>query len=192
MLNIVQHYPPGTQEDYNSFSSRNLIMGKGKELEFPEGRGGGKGEPMVPPNIVYRQTFWDKYSRHILVCMVCEKVLEDCLICLETIVKPVNDILLKCDCCKNYHNSCLQRWVDERNSCPICKMIVNNKNQELVVYQYQNEDFERQQFLSLYNYSLRYIFAVIYFYFITFTMCYLIFGFFYNMMVLLVYGRFMG
>jgi hypothetical protein len=23
--------------------------GKGKELEFPEGRGGGKGEPGVPP-----------------------------------------------------------------------------------------------------------------------------------------------
>jgi hypothetical protein len=23
-------------------------MGKGKELEFPEGRGGGKGEPGVP------------------------------------------------------------------------------------------------------------------------------------------------
>jgi len=40
---IVQHYPPGTQENYNSFSSRNLITGKGKELEFPEGRGGGKG-----------------------------------------------------------------------------------------------------------------------------------------------------
>jgi hypothetical protein len=38
-----QHYPPGTQEYYNSFSSRNLVMGKGKELEFPEGRGGGKG-----------------------------------------------------------------------------------------------------------------------------------------------------
>jgi len=26
-------------------------MGKGNELEFPEGRGGGKGEPGVPPNI---------------------------------------------------------------------------------------------------------------------------------------------
>jgi len=25
------------------------VMGKGKELEFPEGRGGGKGEPPVPP-----------------------------------------------------------------------------------------------------------------------------------------------
>jgi len=24
-------------------------MGKGKDLEFPEGRGGGKGEPTVPP-----------------------------------------------------------------------------------------------------------------------------------------------
>ena len=44
-----QHYPPGTQKNYNSFSSRNLIIGKGKELEFPEGQGGGKGEPGVPP-----------------------------------------------------------------------------------------------------------------------------------------------
>jgi Nucleotide modification associated domain 1 len=43
------HYPPGTQENYNSFSSRNLIIGKGKGLEFPEGWGGGKGEPPVPP-----------------------------------------------------------------------------------------------------------------------------------------------
>jgi hypothetical protein len=149
-------------------------MGKDKELEFPEGWGGGKGEPWVPP--------------------ICEKVLQDCLICLETIGEPTRDILLKCDCCKNYHNSCLQRWIDERNSCPICKMVVNNnkKDQELVVYQYQNEDFERQQILSLYNYRLRYIFAVIYFYFITFTMCYLIFGFYYNMMVLLIYGWSMG
>jgi len=48
-LGFPQHYPPGTQEYYNSFSSRNLVMGKGKELEFPEGRGGGKGEPPVPP-----------------------------------------------------------------------------------------------------------------------------------------------
>jgi hypothetical protein len=39
-----QHYPPGTQENYNSFALRNIIMGKGKELEFPEWAGrGGKG-----------------------------------------------------------------------------------------------------------------------------------------------------
>jgi hypothetical protein len=44
-----QHYPPRTQENYKIFSSSNLIMGKGKELEFPEGWGGGKGEPGVPP-----------------------------------------------------------------------------------------------------------------------------------------------
>jgi len=31
-------------------------MGKGKELEFPEGRGGGKGEPGVPPILGYRWT----------------------------------------------------------------------------------------------------------------------------------------
>jgi hypothetical protein len=52
IMEEVQHYPPGTQENYNNFSSRNLIMGKGKELEFPEGWGGGKGlqrSPGVPP-----------------------------------------------------------------------------------------------------------------------------------------------
>jgi len=36
----TQHYPPGTQKKYKGFSSRNLMMEKCKELEFPEGRGG--------------------------------------------------------------------------------------------------------------------------------------------------------
>jgi hypothetical protein len=44
---FTQHYPPGTQEDNNSFSSRNLAMGKGKELEFPEGRGGCQGSEVA-------------------------------------------------------------------------------------------------------------------------------------------------
>jgi hypothetical protein len=35
----TQHYPPGTQEIYNSFSSRNLMMKNGNELESSEGRG---------------------------------------------------------------------------------------------------------------------------------------------------------
>jgi hypothetical protein len=48
-LEFEQHYPPGNQENYNSFLSRDIVMGKGKELEFPEGPGGGKGEPGVPP-----------------------------------------------------------------------------------------------------------------------------------------------
>jgi len=41
----MQHYPPGTQENYNGFASRNIIMDK--ELEFPEWP---KGEPGVPPS----------------------------------------------------------------------------------------------------------------------------------------------
>jgi len=40
---LYQHYPPGTQEIYNSFSSRNLMMENGKKLEFPEGREGVRG-----------------------------------------------------------------------------------------------------------------------------------------------------
>jgi len=42
-----QHYPPGTQENYKIFSSSNLIMRKGKEIEFPEGWGGGKGSEVA-------------------------------------------------------------------------------------------------------------------------------------------------
>ena len=38
-----QHYPPGTQENYNSFSSRDIMMEKGKELECTRRAGGGKG-----------------------------------------------------------------------------------------------------------------------------------------------------
>ena len=45
----TQHYPHGTQKNYNSFSSRDLMVEKGKELEFSRRAGGGKGEPGVPP-----------------------------------------------------------------------------------------------------------------------------------------------
>ena len=40
-----QLYPPGTQKNYNGFSMKKSYNGKGKEFEFPEGRGGGKGSP---------------------------------------------------------------------------------------------------------------------------------------------------
>jgi hypothetical protein len=40
---LIQQYSPGTQENYNSFSSKNSITKKDKELEYPEGTGGGKG-----------------------------------------------------------------------------------------------------------------------------------------------------
>jgi hypothetical protein len=62
LTSFHQHYPPGTQEIYSNFPSRNLMMEKGKESEFPEGRGGGKGEPGVPP------TFHNKYDFR-LYCM---------------------------------------------------------------------------------------------------------------------------
>jgi hypothetical protein len=54
LCNNVQQYPPGTQENNNSFESRDLMMEKDKELKSPEGRGRGKGEPGVPPNNVVR------------------------------------------------------------------------------------------------------------------------------------------
>lgn len=70
--------------------------------------------------------------------MTCEKVLHDCLICLERVTDSNSNILLKCDCCKNYHIYCLQKWIDERNSCPICKtFVVNNRDAS-------NKDLESQ------------------------------------------------
>jgi len=51
----IQHVPPGTQENYNRFSSGNPITEKGKESEYPEGAGGGKGEPGVPPTKISRR-----------------------------------------------------------------------------------------------------------------------------------------
>jgi len=56
----MQHYPPGTQENNNSFASRDIMMEKGKELECSRRAGGGKGleilriseEPGVPPRSV--------------------------------------------------------------------------------------------------------------------------------------------
>jgi hypothetical protein len=40
---LDQHVPPGTQENYNSFSSENSITEKAKEIIQPEGPGGGIG-----------------------------------------------------------------------------------------------------------------------------------------------------
>jgi hypothetical protein len=73
-----QHYPPGTQENYNSFSSRDLMMEKGKELECSRRAGGlesasrilMKGleilriseEPWVPPiKYIAGQVFLDEF-----------------------------------------------------------------------------------------------------------------------------------
>jgi hypothetical protein len=53
-----QHVPPGTQENYNSFSSENSITEKAKEIIQPEGPGGGKGEPGVPPTHFLYQRAW--------------------------------------------------------------------------------------------------------------------------------------
>ena len=60
---FTQQYPPGTQENYNSFSSRNPITEKGKELEYPEGAGGGKGEPGGSPYIYSNKFFYEKFTK---------------------------------------------------------------------------------------------------------------------------------
>ena len=48
-LKGTQQYPPGTQEKYNSFQSRNPVMKICVKIGVTERQGGGKGEPWVPP-----------------------------------------------------------------------------------------------------------------------------------------------
>jgi hypothetical protein len=48
---ITQQYPPGTQKNNNGFALRNIIMEKGKGLEFPEG-------PEVPPITYTNRVFY--------------------------------------------------------------------------------------------------------------------------------------
>jgi hypothetical protein len=42
------------------------MMGKGKDLGFPEGRGGGKGEPGVPP--IYKVKSHSKNAQQHINC----------------------------------------------------------------------------------------------------------------------------
>jgi len=104
------HYPPGTQKSYNSFSLRNLMMGKGKELEFPEGWGGGKGEPEVPP----------RGGNPKERCCMCGKRRKKMLIPVECLIKYG---------AKRAHKICERCWWSEfaiegaSHKCPGC---VNN------------------------------------------------------------------
>jgi uncharacterized protein YajQ (UPF0234 family) len=51
----TQQYPPGTPEKYNSFQSRIPVIEDGMKTGITERRGGGKGEPPVPPNITIKE-----------------------------------------------------------------------------------------------------------------------------------------
>jgi hypothetical protein len=104
-----QHYPPGTQKSYNTFSSRNLTMGKGKELESTEGRGGGKGaasSPGVPPRGTKKET-----------CCMCGKRRKNMLIPMECLIKYG---------AVRAHKICKKCWWDDfaregaSHKCPGC------------------------------------------------------------------------
>jgi hypothetical protein len=48
-LKTKQHYPPGTQESYNSFSLRNLMIGKVRNWNPRRAGRGQQRSPGVPP-----------------------------------------------------------------------------------------------------------------------------------------------
>jgi Eukaryotic-type carbonic anhydrase len=64
-ITIGQHVPPGTQEGFLIKTKENFVTAKAKEIIQPEGPGGGKGEPGVPPTIGEERYRWIEYHFHI-------------------------------------------------------------------------------------------------------------------------------
>ena len=50
---------------------------------------------------------------------MCDTLLEDCSICLEHIIN--DDPKQKTVCHHTFHFSCLSRWTQANNSCPLCR-----------------------------------------------------------------------
>jgi hypothetical protein len=50
---------------------------------------------------------------------MCDTLLEDCSICLEHIIN--DDLKQKTVCQHTFHASCLSRWTQANNSCPLCR-----------------------------------------------------------------------
>ncbi|PRQ27382.1 putative aminoacyltransferase, E1 ubiquitin-activating enzyme [Rosa chinensis] len=75
-----------------------------------------RGAPRVPPAS-------KKVVANLPVITITEEKLEklgtDCCICKEILV--VNDKMQELPCKHTFHPPCLKPWLDEHNSCPICR-----------------------------------------------------------------------
>jgi len=60
-----------------------------------------------------------------------------CLICLQNISK--NEKILPC-CNTYYHRKCIKKWIRRKKSCPHCRNIINNLNDELDEHEQHNDD----------------------------------------------------
>ena len=60
-----------------------------------------------------------------------------CTICLSPLHKRRQSKQLSCECRVIFHNVCLQRWLNENNTCPIChKELTHNKNKIEKIYHF--------------------------------------------------------
>jgi hypothetical protein len=58
-------------------------------------------------------------------CCAVEKneIKGDCSICLEELVFSENN-LIKLDCNHYFHEKCIEKWITDKNSCPLCRFKV--------------------------------------------------------------------
>ena len=71
-----------------------------------------------------------------------------CTICLSPLHKRRQSKQLSCECRVIFHNICLQRWLNENNTCPIChKELTHNKNKiEKIYHFFSNKIKELKKF----------------------------------------------
>jgi hypothetical protein len=114
----------------------------------------------------------------------------ECVICLESesinnfIIKlqDYHEFIISCDCNIACHSNCLQIWVNNTNSCPICrKLIISNLikielitersrlyiiTSYIVFYKFVSWILKVILLLSIYNFILYFIFHMVDLYFI--------------------------
>jgi hypothetical protein len=85
-----------------------------------------------------------------------------CIICWTTdthknrlqYLKDFNEYVISCDCNVLIHHDCLKKWIQNTNSCPICRkkisenLIINNNNNN-------NNNFTIMYYYICYKYILR-------------------------------------
>ncbi|VVA11681.1 PREDICTED: E3 ubiquitin-ligase [Prunus dulcis] len=111
----------GTDDSNNSESAVNLLQSLIDNLDnvFPPGiMDDVRAAPRVPPAS-------KRVVANLPVITITEEVLKklgeeaECAICKENLV--VNDKMQELPCKHTFHPPCLKPWLDEHNSCPICR-----------------------------------------------------------------------
>jgi hypothetical protein len=54
----------------------------------------------------------------------------DCTICLDPLLPPTQKPLLIKSCNHTFHHACLSRWLEEQNTCPICRALLFKKKEK--------------------------------------------------------------